>query len=145
MLSDIGFLLKVIQENTERHANQIFKPVDLTSSQVRVLKFLRERGEMPVSQKEIEEYLQVSHPTVVGIVQRLEHKGFVRTEFSGQDKRQKYVYRTEREEELFRQMNNSHRELESLLTKDMSEEQIRELRKLLEIVYDNVKGDKNIC
>ena len=145
MLSDIGFLLKVIQENTERHANQIFKPLDLTSSQVRVLKFLRERGEMPVSQKEIEEYLQVSHPTVVGIVQQLEHKGFVRTEFSGQDKRQKYVYRTEREEELFRQMNNSHRELESLLTKDMSEEQIRELRKLLEIVYDNVKGDKNIC
>ncbi len=145
MLSDIGFLLKVIQENTERHANQIFKPVDLTSSQVRVLKFLRERGEMPVSQKEIEEYLHVSHPTVVGIVQRLEHKGFVRTEFSGQDKRQKYVYRTEREEELFRQMNNSHRELESLLTKDMSEEQIRELRELLEIVYDNVKGDKNIC
>ncbi len=145
MLSDIGFLLKVIQENTERHANQIFKPVDLTSSQVRVLKFLRERGETPVSQKEIEEYLHVSHPTVVGIVQRLEHKGFVRTEFSGQDKRQKYVYRTEREEELFRQMNNSHRELESLLTKDMSEKQIRELRELLEIVYDNVKGDKNIC
>ncbi len=145
MLSDIGFLLKVIQENTERHANQIFKPVDLTSSQVRVLKFLRERGETPVSQKEIEEYLHVSHPTVVGIVQRLEHKGFVRTEFSGQDKRQKYVYRTEWEEELFRQMNNSHGELESLLTKDMSEEQIRELRELLEIVYDNVKGDKNIC
>ena len=145
MLSDIGFLLKVIQENTERHANQIFKPVDLTSSQVRVLKFLRERGETPVSQKEIEEYLHVSHPTVVGIVQRLEHKGFVRTEFSGQDKRQKYVYRTEREEELFRQMNNSHRELESLLTKDMSEKQIRELRELLEIVYDNVKGDRNIC
>lgn len=145
MLSDIGFLLKVIQENTERHANQIFKPVDLTSSQVRVLKFLRDRGETPVSQKEIEEYLHVSHPTVVGIVQRLEHKGFVRTDFSGQDKRQKYVYRTEREEELFRQMSSSQGELESLLTKDMSEEQIRELRELLKIVYDNVKGDKNIC
>ena len=41
MLSDIGYLLKVIQENTERHANQLFKPVDLTSSQVRVLKYLR--------------------------------------------------------------------------------------------------------
>ena len=141
MLSDIGFLLKVIQENTERHANQIFKPVDLTSSQVRVLKFLRERGEAPVSQKEIEEYLHVSHPTVVGIVQRLEHKGFVRTEFSGQDKRQKYVYRTEREEELFRQMHSSQREMEHLLTGNMSEEQIRELRELLQIVYDNVKGD----
>lgn len=145
MLSDIGFLLKVIQENTERHANRIFKPVDLTSSQVRVLKFLRESGRESASQKEIEEYLHVSHPTVVGIVQRLEHKGFVRSEFNGQDKRQKYVYRTEREEELFRQMHNSHRELENLLTKGMSEEQIQDLRELLKIVYDNVKGDKNVC
>ena len=120
MLSDIGFLLKVIQENTERHANQIFKPVDLTSSQVRVLKFLRESGREPVSQKGIEEYLKVSHPTVVGIVQRLEHKGLVRSEFSGRDRRQKYVYRTEKEEELFRQMAAFHQELEHLLTRNMS-------------------------
>lgn len=145
MLSDIGFLLKVIQENTERHANRMFKPVDLTSSQVRILKFLRESGQETVSQKEIEEYLHVSHPTVVGIVQRLEHKGFVRSEFSGQDRRQKYVFRTEREEELFQQMHSSQREMENLLTKGMSEEQIQNLRELLKIVYANVKGDKNIC
>lgn len=141
MLSDIGFLLKVIQEYAERHANQIFKPVDLTSSQVRVLRFLRGRGEEPTSQKDIEEYLHVSHPTVVGIVQRLEHKGFVRTEFDGPDKRQKFVYRTEREEELFRRMRSQQNEMEHLLTRNMTEEQIEELRELLKIVYENVKGE----
>lgn len=139
MLSDIGFLLKVIQENADRHANQIFKPVDLTSSQVRVLKFLRERGKEKTSQKEIEEYLQVSHPTVVGIVQRLEHKGFVRTEFDGEDKRKKYVYLTQKENELYEQMRNSHDTMENLLTKDMTAHQIEQLRELLTMVYENVK------
>lgn len=139
MLSDIGYLLKVIQESTERHANQIFKPVDLTSSQVRVLKFLRGRGEERTTQRELQQYLKVSHPTVVGIVQRLEHKGFVRTEFDGEDRRNKYLYLTEKEAELFEEMKVSHEHLEHLLTRGMSGEQIEHLKELLTIVYENVK------
>lgn len=139
MLSDIGYLLKVIQEHTERHANQIFKPVDLTSSQVRVLKFLRGRGGERTTQKELQQYLKVSHPTVVGIVQRLEHKGFVRTEFDGEDKRNKYLYLTKREEELFEQMKASNDKMEHLLTRGMTGEQIEELKALLTLVYENVK------
>lgn len=139
MLSDIGYLLKVIQENTERHANQLFKPVDLTSSQVRVLKYLRGRGGERTTQRELQQYLKVSHPTVVGIVQRLESKGFVRTEFDGEDKRNKYLYLTEKEAELFEQMKSSHENLEHLLTRGMTKEQIEHLKELLTIVYENVK------
>jgi len=140
MLSDVGYLLKVIQDNAERHANQLFKPVDLTSSQVRVLKFLRGRKGEKTTQKEIEKYLQVSHPTVVGIVQRLENKEFLRTEFDGEDKRNKYVYLTQKENDLFEQMKNSHAEYEYLLTKGMTEEEVLTLRQLLQKVYDNVKN-----
>lgn len=139
MMSDIGFLLKVIQDNMERHANQIFKPVDLTSSQVRVLKYLRSRGQEKTTQKDIENYLQVSHPTVVGIVQRLEHKGFIRTEFDGSDKRKKYVYLTQKERNLFQQMKDSHELMENLLTRGMTKEQVDQLRSLLTIVHENVK------
>ena len=139
MLSDIGFLFKVIQENADRHANQLFKPVDLTSSQVRVLKYLRQRGDIPTTQKDLEQYLQVTHPTVVGIVQRLEQKGFIRTEFDGSDKRKKYIYRTDKEEELYEQLKNSHEAYEHLLTKGMTREQVEQLHGLLEMVYENVK------
>lgn len=138
-MKDIAFLLKVIQENTERHANQIFKPVDLTSSQVRVLKYLRGRGTERTTQKEIEAYLQVSHPTVVGIVQRLEQKGFVQTEFDETNKRRKYVNLTRKENELYEQMKSSQNEMENLLTKGMTEQQMSQLRELLQIVYENVK------
>ena len=138
-MSDIGFLFKVIQENADRHANQLFKPVDLTSSQVRMLKYLRQRGDTPTTQKDLEQYLQVTHPTVVGIVQRLEQKGFIRTEFDGSDKRKKYIYRTDKEEELYEQLINSHETYEHLLTKGMTREQVEQLHELLELVYENVK------
>lgn len=139
MTRDIGFLLKVIQENAERHANQIFKPVELTSSQVRVLKFLRGRCGEPTTQKEIEHHLMVSHPTIVGIVQRLEHKGFVRTQFDGADKRNKYIYLTKKEGELYEQMRSHHETMEALLTAGMTPEQVEQLRELLTMVYENVK------
>lgn len=138
-MSDIGFLLKVIEDNAERHANQVFRQMELTSSQVRVLKFLRERKDVSTTQKELEQYLMVSHPTVVGIVQRLEHKGFLQTQFDGEDRRNKYIYLTEKEAELFERIRRCHEEMELLLTRGMTEEQIAQLRELLQIVYRNVK------
>ncbi len=142
MYSDVGYLLKVIQENADRHANQLFKPVDLTSSQVRVLKFLRGRKGEKTTQKDIENYLKVSHPTVVGIVQRLENKGFIWTEFNGQDKRNKYIYLTQKEEDLFVQMKNSHEKFENLLTAGMTSDQIEQLKELLQMIYDNVRDER---
>lgn len=139
MTHEIGFLLKKIQENMDKHATRIFNPVDLTSSQFQVLKFVRGRGEEKTTQKEIELYLQVSHPTVVGIIRRLENKGFVRTEFDGKDKRDKYVYLTQKEEELFQQAEESKYEMEAILTKDLTKEQVQELRELLFLVYESVK------
>lgn len=146
MNGDIGYLLKVIQDGMERRMNQFLKPVDLTSSQVHVLKYLGSRGEEKVTQKQIEEYLQVSHPTVVGILKRLEQKGFVRTEFEGNDRRRKYVYRTHKEKELFCRMVDSHNMMENLLTQGMSEAQICQLHQLLAMVYENVKREETeIC
>lgn len=139
MKPDIGFLLKVIQENLERHANQMFKTIGLTSSQVRVLGYLRSRGQEPTTQKDIESYLQVTHPTVVGILKRLEQKGFLHCEFDGDDRRKKYVYLTQKEARLHEEMEKSHDRMENLMTSGMSEAQIQQLRTLLLQILENVK------
>lgn len=140
MENDIGFLVKVIKDNIERYFNQELKPEGLTASQVQVLKFLRDQGPgKRITQKDIEKYLHVSHPTVVGILKRLENKGFIRTEFDGGDKRYKYVYTTGKEAEFHERMERSHEEVEQRLTNGMTEEQLKELRKLLGMVYENVK------
>ena len=139
MQSEIGYLLKVIQENAERLANQIYRPADLTSAQVRLMKYVRSREGRMATQKEIEHYFQVSHPTVVGIVQRLEHKGFVRTEMDERDKRKKLIFLTEYEEKMYQQVKSSHEKMEHILTAGMTEEQIRRLSELLSLVLCNLK------
>ena len=55
------------------------KTQDLTFSQAQVLVVI-ERNGGTIAQKEIEKILDVSHPTIVGLVNRLHEKGFVECE-----------------------------------------------------------------
>ena len=143
MNKEIGFLMKLIQDNLDRHANQRFKSMDLTGSQVRLMKFLRSKEGKCATQKEIEQYLQVAHPTVVGIIQRLEKKGFLYTEFDQVDKRQKYVYLTDKEEQLYNKVLKDRMEIEHMIVKNLTEEQEEELKELLTIVLESVRQDSD--
>ena len=60
----IGFLLARIHNNMDRQANNNLKSSGMTFSQMRILYYLLKHGEAPPSQKDIEDFLQVSHPTV---------------------------------------------------------------------------------
>ena len=91
----IGYLLARIHSNMDRRANNTLKASGMTFSQMRLLHFLFKQGEATPSQKDIEDFLQVSHPTVVGLIQRLEAKELVRSGFDSQDRRVKSVYLTE--------------------------------------------------
>ena len=64
---DIGFLIKIIAECFDKMANQNLKQFDLTLSQGRILKYMSERIGEKTSQKDIEDYFDVTHPTVIGI------------------------------------------------------------------------------
>lgn len=59
--------------------------LDLTGSQMRVLFFLHQQKNFECSQKELEDYLNVSHPTINGILKRMEEKGFLSTEITKKD------------------------------------------------------------
>ena len=72
----IGYQFKIIDEKIKVRADEDLKRHDLTLMQTRVLGFLAEVGGQ-ATQKEIEDDLEVSHPTVVGLVFRMEQKGFL--------------------------------------------------------------------
>ena len=75
---DIGHLIKIVDEQLKKRFDKDLQKFDLTLSQMRVLWFLKSKGGR-TSQKDIEDFLQVSHPTVVGLISRLkemrEHSG----------------------------------------------------------------------
>ena len=72
----IGCLLKMITDKIKIQADANLAQHDLTLTQSRVLGYLEQNGGI-ATQKEIEGFLQVSHPTVAGVIGRMEQKGFV--------------------------------------------------------------------
>ena len=74
--NDVGYLIKSINDKLKVRADAELKKYHLTMSQSRVLIYLRSRGGQ-ATQKEIETFLDVAHPTVVGLVSRMEQNGYV--------------------------------------------------------------------
>ena len=103
---DAGFLIKQIHDALSKRFNDVLKKYDLTISQMYVLKYLRENQNKMVTQKEIEQYLEVSHPTTVGILKRLESKGFIQTEIIKEGRFSKQVVLTEKSKCFTQELSN---------------------------------------
>ena len=76
MKNDVGYLIKRINDKLAVRADAELKQFNLTMSQCRVFLYLSSRGGQ-ATQKEIETFLDVAHPTVVGLVSRMEQNGYV--------------------------------------------------------------------
>lgn len=135
---DVGWLIKNINEKMKVRADADLKRDNLTFAQSRVLIFLSSKGGQ-ATQKEIEDFLEVSHPTVVGIVSRMEQNGFLTTWIDGKDKRNKIVKLTEQAEKIGVYMEQHLKENEKILLAPLSAEEIEQLRRMLLAIYDNLK------
>lgn len=61
-----------------------------------MLHFLSQRKGEETAVKDIEKFMQLTHPTVLGIIARLCAKGYVKTEISTEDRRKRLVSLTDR-------------------------------------------------
>ena len=109
-----------------------------TSSQARVIEYVYWNGGM-VTQKEIEVFLDVAHPTVVGIVNRLEKKGYLNCHLDENNKRNKMVCSTCEAEKLLNKMYEGRRAAEQRLLHSFSENEVAQAKKLLEKLYENIR------
>ncbi|MBN2934890.1 MarR family winged helix-turn-helix transcriptional regulator [Mogibacterium sp.] len=139
--NEIGMLIKQISFQMRTHADTDLRECDLTWSQAHLLRHLAKAGGQ-MSQKQIEKELEISHPTVVGLVQRLETKGFVESFTDEKDRRIKMVRLTEQAREHQHFMEERFREKEKLMTRGMSEEEVKELIRLLRELHANLEESK---
>jgi DNA-binding MarR family transcriptional regulator len=135
---DIGFLVKLIHDHLERKANKKFAALGLTQAQGRFLAYLHTRNGIKTSQKDIEEQFGISHPTTVGIIKRLEKKGFITTEVDTDDKRMKRITLAQQEASFHKKVKAFQDQLESELLRDFTEAQGKELRRFLTMLYRNI-------
>ena len=135
---DIGYLIKNINDKLKVKADADLKQYNLTLSQSRVFAFLHNNGGQ-ATQKEIEVFLEVSHPTVVGIVSRMEQNGHVTTWIDEQDKRNKIVKLTEQAETLGMDMEHDISVNEEKMLSSLSEPDVEHLREMLLTIYKNLE------
>lgn len=136
---DIGFLFKQINMQIKKAIDKNLMEYDLTTSQSRVLFFIHFRGEDKTSMKDIEEHMKVTHPTVIGIVKRLEEKGFVTTASDPEDRRVKLVTITQKTTKMIKKLDQGKRKMDEKLLKGFTEQETKELRRLLSLIEDNLR------
>ncbi len=135
----IGYQFKIIDERIKVRADEDLKRHDLTLTQTRVLGFLIEMGGR-TTQKEIEDDLQVSHPTVVGLVSRMEQKGFLTTRTDPMDRRNKLVELTEKAKMLDEAIDMTVEQHDRELLQGFSEQEIDTLKSFLDRIIHILDG-----
>lgn len=130
----IGCLLKMITDKIKMRADADLAQQGLTLTQSRVLGYLDRSGGQ-ATQKEIEGFLQVSHPTVAGIISRMEQNGFVRCRLDPADKRSKIVSQTERAAAVAQDMHATIQTTEQQMLRSLTPEQIAALESALRTIY----------
>lgn len=138
---DLGLRIKKINDLMEKRANRQMQNEDLTFSQHHVLVYLIHCPEYTAPLKELEKYFRVAQATMAGIVVRLESKGLVESSVSSKDKRVKMVTLTEEGAESCRRSYRYMKAGEEKLKVRLSEDDVRELERLLDIVYQTMHDD----
>lgn len=135
---DVGYLIKNINDKLKTRADSDLMKLNLTLTQSRVLALLINAGGVS-TQKEIEMFLEVSHPTVVGIITRMEQKGYVKCHFDQKDRRNKIVEITDIAKDLGSSLEEQINKNGQRMLKSLSEEEVKKLKEMLTIIYKNME------
>lgn len=133
-----GPMMKKICEEIDRRANVETKKYNLTLTQARVILFLLQNRDRTATQKELEDFLEVSHPTTVTIVKSMEAKKIVQTSFDEEDRRMKKVALVWGSEEIYRDLEENAKNMERNLLNGFSDEEKTQFYAFLSRAYRNM-------
>ncbi len=135
----IGFLIKQIHIAFETRCHKNLQRYNLTPSQMDVLLYLKKHQEDTLTQRDLETGLTLKNPTVTGLLNRLEEKGFITREQNLNDKRSKFIKMTDKAERVLEDGYLYVQELDAKMLNGISEEEQEQLFKHIYKILDNLK------
>ena len=135
----IGKLIKQLHIALENNFNKFSKKYKLTSSQMDILIFLLHNKNKIVNQRDIENFLSLSNPTIAGTLLRLEKNGFIIRKISSKDKRYKEIYLTDKSRELKDIIFKYIRDNDNKMFSNMSEEERENLKNIITKILNNIQ------
>ena len=134
-----GKLIRILNNCTGQATTSALASMELTAAQGHIMGYIIHR-EQATCARDIEEAFQLSHPTVSGILSRLEQKGFIEMRPDEQDRRCKRIYVLDKGLQLHETVHCAIRENEEKLVQNFSEEEKELFRSLLLKAIDNFDG-----
>lgn len=134
-----GMKARQLSHAFERVINANCAQMDLTCSQGMLLRYLSVHRDQPVFAKDIEQHFSLTHPTVSGLLQRLESKGFITILPDQHDRRCKQIFLTQRALDNHESLSAAMMALNEQLTAGFSQEEQDCFWTLLCRAVDNVE------
>lgn len=136
---NLGRYFKILGGLIEHSMNRRLQELDLTSAQGHIIGFLTCSSEAPCA-RDIESYFGLSHPTVSGLLSRMEAKGFIEVRSDEKDRRVKRIYLLEKGLSCSKQIGSCVMENECLMTKGFTPEETALFRVFLQRSIDNLSN-----
>ena len=134
-----GHRIRILHWVADQTMSATLSQMDLTAAQGHILAFIA-HAKHPPCPRDIEEAFQLSHPTVSGLLSRLEKKGFIRCTPDPDDRRCKRVSLDEKGIECHARMDATIAENERKMVENFTEEEARQFADLLDRAIINMGG-----
>lgn len=138
-MKPIGLLIHHLHLIQRQMLNQVFEELDLTSSQaftlIHVIK--SHRKNLLICQKDIEKAMEISNPTVTGILNRLEQKELIQRVPGKKDARIRNIIVTQKALELDKILQKKFQEVEKSLVSSLDDEQQHIFHEMLQKIIDS--------
>ena len=131
-----GHAVRVLHWCTEQTVSQALGQMELTAAQGRIMCYIAHRKDPPCS-RDIEEEFHLSHPTVSGLLARLEKKGFLEFRADGHDRRCKRIFMLPKGRQCMDTMHRTILENEERLVRGFSQTEKEQFMHLLERAIGN--------
>ena len=134
-----GHLIRILHWCTDQAMTTAPEKMDLTAAQGHIMGYLTHQPEPPCP-RDVEEFFHLSHPTVSGILSRMEQKGFIQLLPDPNDRRCKRIYVQPKGMECHQTMHQTILNSESRLVQGFSPEEKALFANLLQRAITNMGG-----
>ena len=134
-----GRLARILHWCTDQSMTAELEKMDLTAAQGHIMGYLAHHDEAPCP-RDIELEFKLSHPTVSGLLSRLEQKAFIELRTDPNDRRCKRIYILPKGHECDEMMHRTIRDNEERMVQGFTEAEKALFSQLLTRAIDNMGG-----
>ena len=137
-----GARFRMLHSCADQKMSSALAQMDLTAAQGHIVGYIA-RAAHPPCARDLEDYFQLSHPTVSGLLNRLEKKEFIEFRPDPEDRRCKRIYLLPKGVQCHEMIIGSIQKIEQEIVTGFSEEEKAIFSRLLSRAICNLGG--NVC